>query len=193
MPADGAPATAHNLSLVYDSVLAQPDAVIEAELGLSTANSTGETLTATLTFNGVQQPAAYFTMQSLNGTSSYVHMAQQVSTASLASGRYPWSLTVTSPDMAAPATVSGYMNVVNDSNSPFGQGWDMPGLLRLFNNSVSGVPAGVLLSTGDGGAWYYTQGSGNSYSSPAGPYAFSTLTSLSGGGWQLVTHESVPS
>jgi hypothetical protein len=27
------------------------------------------------------------------------------------------------------------------------------------------------LSTGDGGAWYYTQGTGSSYTSPAGPNA----------------------
>ncbi|HVA47490.1 MAG TPA: Ig-like domain-containing protein, partial [Pirellulales bacterium] len=190
-PADGAPATAHNLSLVYDSVLAQPDQVIEADLGLSTSLAASETVTATLTFNGVQQPPVYFSMSSLNGTTSHVHLAEQVDTSPLASGRYPWSLTVTSPDMAAPTTISGAINVVNDSASPFGKGWDMPGLYRLFVNNVQGVPAGVLLSTGDGGAWYYSQNQDGSYTSPNGPFAFSTLTAVSGGGWQLVTHVGV--
>ncbi|MGH7140012.1 MAG: hypothetical protein ACREHD_30095, partial [Pirellulales bacterium] len=190
VPADGAPATAHNLSLVYDSVLGQPDQVIEADLGLSTAYSASDTITATLTFNGVAQLPVYYTMSSLDGTTSHVHFAEQVDTSSLASGRYPWSLTVTSPNMAAPATVSGAVNVDNDSASPFGKGWDMPGLYRLFANSVSGVPAGLLLSTGDGGAWYYTQNEDGSFASPNGPFAFSTLTAV-GGGWQLVTHEGL--
>src|SRR5262249_13613941 len=102
-PADGAPATAHNLSLIYNSVLGQPDQVIEAEIGLSSYNSTSQTITATLTFNGSVQPAQYFTMSSLNGMDSDVLLAQQVDTSSLASGCYPWSLTVTSPDMESPA------------------------------------------------------------------------------------------
>jgi VCBS repeat-containing protein/YD repeat-containing protein len=190
-PADGAPATAHNLSLVYDSIMAQPDAVIEANLGLSTNVSTMETMTATLTFNGTVEPSQYYTLSSLDGTDSNILMAQQVDTSGLSTGRYGWSLTVTSTHMAAPVTITGYVNVVNDSSSPFGKGWDMPGLLHLTNNSASGVPAGVLLTTGDGGAYYFTAGSGSSYTSPAGPYAFSTLTSVMGGGWQLVTHEGV--
>ncbi|MGH7135279.1 MAG: hypothetical protein ACREHD_06025, partial [Pirellulales bacterium] len=52
------------------------------------------------------------------------------------------------------------------------------------------VPAGLLLSTGDGGAWYYTQNEDGSFASPNGPFAFSTLTVVSGG-WQLVTHEGI--
>ena len=180
VPADGAPATSHNLSLVYDSVLGQPDQVIEANVGLSNAQPMSDTLTAALTFSGIAQPAVYFNMNTLNGTDSHVHLAEQVHTSGLSSGRYGWTLSVTSPDMAAPATVSGFVNVVNDSASPFGRGWDMPGLFRLFQNTASGVPAGVLLSTGDGGAWYFTAGTGNTYTSPAGPFAFDTLTSVTG-------------
>ncbi|MGH9620194.1 MAG: hypothetical protein ACRD45_10880, partial [Bryobacteraceae bacterium] len=117
---------------VYDSVLASPDAVIEADLGLSTATSMSDTLTATLTFNGVAQPAVYFSMLSLDGSTPHVHLAQQVDTSGLASGRYPLSMTVTSPDMAAPATLSGAVNVVNDSGAvaPFQR------FTRLFEGEV---------------------------------------------------------
>jgi hypothetical protein len=184
-PADGAPATAHNLSLVYDSVLAQPDAVIEADVGLTSASPVSDTLSAALTFNGVVQPTVYFNMNSMTGSDPHVHIAMQVDT-STASGRYPYSLTINGGHVAAPVTMTGALNVVNDSASPFGKGWDMPGLYRLFANNVNGVSAGVLLSTGDGGAFYYTQGGGDSYSSPAGPHAFDTLTSVMGGGWKLV-------
>ena len=60
--------------------------------------------------------------------------------------------------MAAPATMNGFVNVVNDSASPVGKGWNIPGVLRLFSNSVSGVPAGMLLAPGDGSSWHFTQG-----------------------------------
>jgi hypothetical protein len=129
---------------VYDNVLAQPDQVIEVDVDLANANPLVETITATLTFNGVQQSPVYFNLNTMSGSDPHIHLAQQVDTSALASGRYPWSMTVTSPNMAALATVSGYVNVVNDSSSPFGKGWDMPGLDRLFNNSVSGVPNGCL-------------------------------------------------
>ena len=46
-------------------------------------------------------------------------------------------------------------------------GWDMPGLDHVYQNNVQGVPAGVLLTVGDGTGWYFTQGSGNSYTSPS--------------------------
>ncbi len=189
-PADGAPATAHNLALVYDSVLAQPDQVIEAEIGFSTDYPVSDTLTAALTFNGVSQPSAYFNMNSMGGNGQ-VHIAMQVDTSGLASGRYPYSITVSGQSAAAPVTISGAVNVVNDSASPFGKGWDMPGLYRLFQNNVPGVPAGLLLSTGDAGAWYYSQNQDGSFASPAGPLAFSTLTAVAGGGWQLVTHQGI--
>jgi len=181
----GAPATATNLSVSYSSVAGQPDAVIEAQVTMSNASPVMETVTASLTFNGTAQPSTYFTLSSLNGTSSVVHLADQVDTSSLPTGRYPFSMTITSPNMAAPATMNGFVNVVNNSSSPIGKGWDIPGLLRIFQNNVSRVPAGVLLTTGDGQGWYFIQGSGNTYTSPNGPYDFSTLTAVTGGGWQL--------
>lgn len=184
-PADGAPATAHNLSLAYDSVAGQPDVVIEAELGLSDAYSMNDTLKTTLTFNGVQQAPTYYNLQSLNGSDAYVHLAQQLDVSSLATGRYPWSLSVTSQYVSNPTTISGYVNVVNDSAGAVGKGWDIPGLYRLYQNNVQGVPAGVLLTSGDGRGWFFSQSGANSYTSPNGPHTFDTLVSISGGGWQL--------
>ncbi|MGH7192755.1 MAG: cadherin-like domain-containing protein, partial [Candidatus Saccharimonadales bacterium] len=179
----GAPATAQNLALAYDSLAGQPDQVIEADAGLSNDSSMQDTLTATLTFNGVQQPPVYYNMQTLNGSDSHIHLAMQVDTSALPTGRYAYSLNITSADMQAPATVSGAVNVVNDEAGPVGKGWDIPGLDHLYQNSASGVPAGMLLTTGDGRGWYFS-GSGGSYTSPNGPYAFDTLTMIEGG-WQL--------
>ncbi|HEV3339255.1 MAG TPA: Ig-like domain-containing protein, partial [Pirellulales bacterium] len=184
--AGGAPASAQNLSLAYDSVAAQPDAVIEGLFQFNTITPINDTATATLTFNGVAQPATYVNLNGMNGSSANVDLSYQVDTSSLATGRYPYTLTLNGNYMTAPATITGAVNVVNDSSGPVGKGWDIPGLYRLYQNNVSGVPAGVLLGTGDGRSWYFTQGSGNSYTSPHGPFAFDTLTSVTGGGWKLV-------
>ena len=181
----GTPATAQNLGLHYDSVTGHSDVVIEADVAMSTNAANSNALSAALTFNGTAQTTQYFSLNGLNGTSTTTHLAIQVDTSSLATGRYAYSLTINGANIYAPVTLTGYANVVNNSSSPFGQGWDMPGVMHLYTNSASGVPAGVLLTPGDGSGWYFTQGSGSSYTSPAGPYAFSTLTSVSGG-WQLV-------
>ncbi len=182
----GTPATAQNLGLHYNSVTGQSDVVIEADVTMSTSAGNSNALSAALTFNGTAQATQYFSLNGLNGTSATTHLAIQVDTSALATGRYAYSLTINGANIYAPVTLTGYANVVNNSSSAFGQAWDMPGVMHLYTNSASGVPAGVLLTPGDGSGWYFTQGSGSSYTSPAGPYAFSTLTSVSGAGWQLV-------
>jgi YD repeat-containing protein/VCBS repeat-containing protein len=185
----GQPATAANLSLVYNSSTASPVQTLEQDLQASMDPAASGTLEMTTAINGVQSSPTYTTTSNLSVNNPTIRLSMPDSTSSLASGRYTDSQTVTNvTNMSQPITVStltGAVNVVNDESSAFGAGWDMPGLYHIFQNSASGVPAGVLLTTGDGNGWYFTQGSGNSYSSPNGPEAFSTLVSLTGGGWQL--------
>ncbi|HEX5443218.1 MAG TPA: Ig-like domain-containing protein, partial [Pirellulales bacterium] len=180
------PATADNLALMYNSVAGQPDAVIEGMFTFNTMGSINDTATGSLVFNGVQEPYTYVNLNGVPGNSPNVDLAYQVDTSALPTGRYPYSLTLNGNYMAAPVTISGAVNVVNDSSGPVGKGWDIPGLYHLDQNNVTGVPAGVLLTTGTGDGWYFTQGTGNSYTSPNGPYNFDTLTSVAGGGWTLV-------
>jgi hypothetical protein len=125
-----APATAHNLALAYDSVAAQPDAVIEGMFQFNAA-PIPDTPTGSLTFNGVAQPATYVNLQGVNGASHNFDLSYQVDTSALPTGRYPYTLTLNSPNMSAPATLTGAVNVVNDSAGPVGKGWDIPGLYQL--------------------------------------------------------------
>jgi len=182
----GTPAGEHNLALAYSQMAAHPTSTIEGNFTTSIANApvNAETVTATLTFNGVQQPLAYYSLAGISMQSSAIHVAMPFDASSLATGRYAYSLSIDSPNMNAASTINGAMNVVNDAAGPAGAGWDVAGVQRLYVNSASGVAAGVLETDGTGNAFYYTQGSGNAYTSPAGD--FSTLTSVSGGGWQLV-------
>jgi RHS repeat-associated protein len=184
----GAPGTEQNLSLAYAQESAHAYPTIEANFTLSTnvypsAAAPGP-LTATLTFNGVQQSAVYYSFGALNSTSYTIHVALPYDASSLATGRYAYTLAITNSNMSGTASISGAVNVIKGSSSAVGAGWDIPGVDRLYTNSATGVPAGVLETTGDGESWYFTQGSGNSFTSPAGD--FSTLTSVTGGGWQLV-------
>ena len=181
----GTPAGVDDLTLDYSQLAAHPTTTIEGDFATSLANApmNTETVTATLTFNGVQQPLAYYSLGGMNSSDTTIHVAMPFDASSLATGRYAYSLSIDSPNMSAVSTISGAVNIVNDAG-PAGAGWDIAGLRHLYVNSASGVAAGVLETDGAGNAFYYTQGTGNSYSSPAGD--FSILTSLSGGGWQLV-------
>ncbi|MGH7194932.1 MAG: hypothetical protein ACREJM_15565, partial [Candidatus Saccharimonadales bacterium] len=140
-----------------------------------------QTMTATATFNGSAVGTSYISTAYLTNEPT-IRVAIQVDTSSLPTGRYPYSLTLSA---ANNVTINGFANVVNNSASPFGMGWDMPGLFHVYQNNVQGVPAGVLLTDGTGTGFYFTQGTSNSYTSPNGPFAFDTLTSVTGGGWQL--------
>ncbi|HQU42897.1 MAG: hypothetical protein B7Z73_02465, partial [Planctomycetia bacterium 21-64-5] len=185
----GQPATADNLSLVYNSSTAQPSETLEEDFQPSMQPAVSATLELSDTFNGAQQNFAYVSTANLSGNNPTIRLSVDANTASLATGRYADTQTVGSTSSMGPtwlSTIDGAANVVNDQSSAFGAGWDMPGLYHLFQNSASNVPAGVLLTMGDGQGWYFTQGSSNTYTSPAGPEAFSTLTSLTGGGWKLV-------
>jgi len=140
------------------------------------------------TFNGTQGGTTFVSTGNLSGDNPVIRLSQQVGTASLATGRYAYVQNVSSmysQGATLLSSTSGAANVVNDQSSPFGAGWEMPGIDHIYQNSAPNVPAGVLLTTADGNGWYFTQGTGNSYTSPNGPEAFSTLVSVSGGGWQL--------
>jgi VCBS repeat-containing protein len=184
----GQSATAQNLSLVYNSSTAQPMQDLEQDFQPSMSPVVSATLQVGGSVNGSAVTPTYVSTSNLSGNNPVIRLSLGASTASLSTGRYTDSQTVTNLAQGGDlvSTLNGAVNVVNDESSPFGAGWDMPGLYHLFQNSASGVPAGVLLTPGDGTGWYFTQGTGNSYTSPNGPFAFSTLTSLSGGGWQLV-------
>jgi len=190
----GQPATAHNLSILYDSGTAVPDQVLEGNYQLAmNPVASNVTLTMSASFNGQNQAQGFVTTGSMTGSNPTIHISTQVSATALGTGRYPYSMTLT--DMGTnsfSSTISGAANVDNESSNSIGAGWQMPGLYHLTSNNVNGIAAGVLLTTGDAdGAFYFTQGSGNSYASAAGAFAFSTLTSVTGGGWKLVDQHGV--
>jgi hypothetical protein len=67
-PADGAPATAHNLSLTYNSITASPDQVLEGDFQLSMNPVLSDNLTVSATFNGVQSGETSITTSNLTAS-----------------------------------------------------------------------------------------------------------------------------
>jgi hypothetical protein len=186
--ASGQPGTANNLSLVYHSSTAQPSQVLEEDFQPSMQPVVSDVLQVSDTFNGSQMGTTYVTTSNLSGNNPVIRLSLEVGTSSLATGRYAYVQNVSgmySQGNTLLSSTSGAANVINDLSSPFGAGWEIPGIDHIYQNTASNVPAGVLLATGDGNGWYFTQGTGNTYTSPSGPEAFSTLVSLTGGGWRL--------
>jgi YD repeat-containing protein len=104
----------------------------------------------------------------------------------LATGTYSYSMVITpynSDDSAGTTqTVTGTTNVLNRTNSVFGQGWNLDGLDQLVFD-----PSGynVTYVRSDGTMGYFTSSDGLTYTSPAGPFAYMTLAPDGSGGYLL--------
>lgn len=99
--------------------------------------------------------------------------------ATLPTGRYSWTMTITEyyggvPQPPLPS-ISGVVDVLNWSNSPFGQGWWLSGYDSL-------VPQGsdLLLVQSDGTMGLFTPNGNGTYSSLDDPFQFMTITSVAG-------------
>ena len=166
------------LALTYDSLTANPLPIIVVEHPLDPAQAVPSQVGAQLTFNGSAGTTWYYdTSQFTPGDIQQI--ALQANATSLSTGRYSYSAQVV--DIRGGTTTftySGSATVINNSTSPFGDGWTLQGLEQI-------VPAsgGVILSLGDGGKslWYTGSfgGGGGTYTSPAGD--FSTLVLNSNG------------
>ncbi len=125
------------------------------------------------------------------GNGSY-RFAIQVNAASLPTGQYPWQLTVTETysdgnsepvSPVSPPADGCVINVLNRSASqkansfcPLAPGWALTGFDYLTDISGSSV----TLVQGDGTMGLFTF-NGSSFTSPAGPLAFTTLASARSG------------
>jgi RHS repeat-associated protein len=131
-------------------------------------------VTAALSIGG-HDATTYYSQDDLTGSlgDGVYRFAVQVPD-SLTTGNYSWSITITQTfgDDAAELshTYTGTQNVLNWNSSPFGAGWMLDGLDQLAINDDN-----ALLVQSDGTMAYFAYSDG-SYTSPAGPFAFSTLT-----------------
>ncbi|MEJ7590407.1 MAG: Ig-like domain-containing protein, partial [Planctomycetaceae bacterium] len=158
--------------LVYSSN-SEPKPIIAVETDFN--GGTPTSLESVLTFNGVAGSTVYYNTTGISGTTR-LRFATQVDASSLATGKYAWSMSLKakySDGSTSTRSYSGSSFIGNWNNNTEGDSWNIADMERLV--SVSG---GMLWTRGDGVTAYFA-GSGT-YTSPAGPYAFSTLVQNTG-------------
>jgi len=168
--------------LTYSSLTAdvQPIIAVDTSYGGS-GIATPDSVEVHLTFGGLTANTLYFNNTGLNTITSLI-LADQVNASSLATGHYQYQMTVIAHYGTATAArvFTGYQDIVNRQGSEFGAGWSLAELDKLSIGS-----GGILWAGGSTGtAWFTDTGSG-SYSSPAGPMAFSTLVKNGNGTYTL--------
>ena len=163
--------------LIYSSN-SEPKPIIAVEMDFNGGSPTS--LEGVLTFNGVAGSTVYYNTTGISGTTR-LRFALQADATSLASGKYSWSMSLKalySDGSSSTRAYSGSSLVVNWNSNAEGDSWNIGDLDRLV--SVSG---GMLWIQGDGTTALFTGTS--TYTSPAGPYAFSTLVQNTGPTWTL--------
>jgi len=166
------------IGLTYDSVSANPLPIIIAENTLSASGAVPSQVSATLTFNGTAGTTYYYNTSTLT-PGDVQQIALQANAASLATGRYSYSVQVVDHGTTnTTITLSGTATVLNESSSALGDGWTLDGLEQIIPAS-----GGAILSLGGGDSLWFSGSfgsGGGTYTSPAGD--FSTLVKNSSGG-----------
>jgi RHS repeat-associated protein len=174
------------LNLVYNSnTLPQPIIVVETFLE---ENSYGvDDITAKLTFDGTAGTEYSYDAMSLSGGDT-LRFALQADATSLSTGRYDYSVLVTTDTMGTEVehTFDGSQNIVNrgSSTSAYGRGWQLAGL-----DSLAVDTDGVLWVQSDGNSlWYAEDGSGGF---DAAEGTSSTLVENVGGTYTLTSQHGI--
>lgn len=146
----------HSLALFYASGQAAPTALVQVDATDNTGDPPAKMSVklrsvSTGAFETLTSGGTEVFYQAGSGTT---RLAAQFSTASLSTGAYAYDVIVTSywsdgTTLQAPAVRTRVL-VVNERNSPYGAGWTIPGVQRLYVQSD-----GIFVTEGDGtGRWF---------------------------------------
>jgi RHS repeat-associated protein len=158
------------LMLAYNSVAANPLPIFIDHFQIDPSQAVPATVSAQLTFNGVQGSTFYYSTSSLNPGDT-MQIALQGDATGLSTGRYSYSVAVTA-NYGTPVTTttSGSVDIINSSTSPFGAGWSLSQLERIWP-----VTGGVILEQPGGTSLWFANGqTSGTFVTPAGD--FSTLS-----------------
>jgi YD repeat-containing protein len=150
---------ARALQFHYNSLSADPRPILTADVPKPTNTTNPTTISAHLIVNGMQQPDVFYTQVAplpAMGESAQYRVALQFNALqtglNLSTGAYP--LTMEAFNNYAPpnggsfgAAAKGTVLVNNERSSPFGAGWTLDGLQRLYQLTD---PNAIVLTEGDG-------------------------------------------
>ncbi|MBI1918883.1 MAG: SBBP repeat-containing protein [Planctomycetes bacterium] len=182
-------AVSGNPALVYNSDRVNVKPIITAGILWDSNQTFLPSVNAQLTFKGVTQPMqSYSTSGTGLSPGDLIVVAQQAPDFSVINtGRITYTLSVTL-NYAMPVTrsITGTVfAVVEETNSPFGYGWALAPVDKLFSipQQTAGTytfAPGMLREYGAGGHGFYTDNGNNGYISPPGDNG--TLTKATAGG-----------
>jgi RHS repeat-associated protein len=152
------------LELDYSSTAANAQPIFLVHYQLPSSNLPSN-VTAQLTFNGSAASTVTYNPSSLN-TNDYMQIALQANASGLATGRYPWQISVNNG--TSTTSYSGNVDIVNQASSAFGAGWSLGNVQQLV-----AVTGGLILVQPGGTSLWFASAGGNNYTTPAGD--FSTL------------------
>jgi YD repeat-containing protein len=168
---DGAVMTSHALPsyspnvapLVFDysSTAADARPIFVTHYVLDPSRAVPSTITAQLTLNGTAGSVIYYDTSLLN-PGDIVSIPLQGNATSLATGRYSYEIDVTA-NYGTPVTTpyTGSVNIVNEGSSPYGSGWTLSNVQKLY-----AVTGGVFIEGVNGTSLWFAS-SGSSYVTPA--------------------------
>jgi YD repeat-containing protein len=163
------------LALVYSSIAAASGTpIFNVHYQLNPSGSLPATVTVSVSVNNGTSQRATWSTTNLN-PGDILELPVQGNASGLATGRYPYSITVT-PSSGSATTYTGNFDIVNQSSSAFGAGWSLN-----YVNQVVSVSGGVILVEPGGYSLWFASAGGNNYTTPAGD--FSTMTKNGDGSW----------
>lgn len=145
------------MKLMYNSLSADPRPIIPFDSTIVFQAAVPPTVSYTLDVAGVQQGSEVFvdTAGLDENVNETIRNGVQLDATAFPTGRYPYSLRVTSnyAESSVSATLTGEVLVNNESSSPFGAGWGLSSLSRLHENA----DGSILVTQGDGSARAFRQ------------------------------------
>ena len=165
------------MQLIYRSDL-QGQVVVPVETRVAPGTPTPTSITAQLTFGGVNQGTVNY---SIAGFAPGQELRFAMQATAVATGQYNWVMTVTLVGSGSGGTnlvrqFFGSQAVVNRTTSEYGAGWWMDGQDQLVvQNGLADRPDGVLLVEGDGSTLWFAK-NGATWNQAEGDLAFSNLT-----------------
>ena len=157
---------ARSATLTYRGSRARPNAMIELDVSDSSSPRASTVAVRMIDPNGVQVPFANGTTQIFYSFVGPLRVAM-MDTLSRPTGAYMYRVELTSGwanGLTRTDTISVRVLVNNGQSSPYGSGWDLAGIQRLYPSGTSVV----VLSDGADGISYY----GNASCTTSGPCTF---------------------
>jgi RHS repeat-associated protein len=153
------------LSLDYNSMVANSASpIFNVHYQLNPSGTLPATVNVSVSINNGSSYQATWGTTGLN-PGDILEIPVQGNASGLATGRYPYSITV-SPNTGTATTYTGNFDLVNESASAFGAGWSLGNVSQVVS-----VTGGVILVQPGGTSLWFASAGGNNYTTPPGDFS----------------------